>query len=273
MTMRAVFLALAMILGLAAPAAAQVPARTIFYMAYDDGTVVSYGNPAERIPTQSQSKLLLGYYVLTHGTEAEKTQVEPMIAVSSDYWAGVFDRRYPQAIDTVAREWGLTGTSRGRSWGWATTTALDMARMMQIIRQDPLAAPLRWGMEHAAAVAADGYPQDYGTATIPGVRGTKFGWSDEGDTNITASYGDGWVAVANTYGTAPEQTADVQAALPAVLGEAAPETAENFTISLGRFEIPAVTGAMVKAKVRCVPLPLADTQLVPLQLYLILPRC
>jgi len=58
-------------------------------------------------------------------------------------------------------------------------------------------------MTQAAPVAADGYPQDFGTATLPGVTGTKFGWSDDPTSiHASASIGPDLVVSAHTWGTA-----------------------------------------------------------------------
>ncbi|WP_174375385.1 hypothetical protein [Nocardia higoensis] len=70
-------------------------------------------------------------------------------------------------------------------------------------------------MATAGEYAADGTPQDRGTARIPGVLGTKWGWSDVGAPEV--SFGPGFTVAAHTYGTSAEQTADVLAALPQIL--------------------------------------------------------
>ena len=64
-------------------------------------------------------------------------------------------------------------------------------------------------MATAAPVAADGYRQDFGTSHIPGVWGTKFGWSDDRTIHASVSTGHGFTVAANTYGDAQTHTADV----------------------------------------------------------------
>ena len=65
------------------------------------------------------------------------------------------------------------------------------------------------GMATAAPVAADGYRQDFGTSRIPGVIGTKFGWSDNRRIHASVSTAPEFTVAANTYGDAATHTADV----------------------------------------------------------------
>lgn len=160
-------------------------------------------------PAESQIKLLLGYWVLKNGTEADKATVEPMIRTSNDGTASFLSGKYPQAIPETINAFGLRHTVAGARWGWATTTMNDLTQFLTAIRYDPLAAPLLSGMEHSAPIAADGYPQNYGTFTVPRVWGTKFGWSDARDKNVTASYGDSFTIAAAVHGSAGELTAGV----------------------------------------------------------------
>lgn len=65
----------------------------------------------------------------------------------------------------------------------------------------------------ASPVAADGYKQDYGTATLPGVLGTKWGWSDDrSSVNASVSFGPFFSVSASTYGPSQQLTDDVQGA-------------------------------------------------------------
>ena len=68
-------------------------------------------------------------------------------------------------------------------------------------------------MANAAPVAADGYRQDFGTSRIPGVIGTKFGWSDNRRIHASVSTAPGFTVAANTYGDATTHTADVTRAV------------------------------------------------------------
>lgn len=65
-------------------------------------------------------------------------------------------------------------------------------------------------MRNAAPIAADGYRQNFGTATLPGMEGTKFGWADNRNIHASVSFGHGFTVAANTYGNAGDHTADVQ---------------------------------------------------------------
>lgn len=206
--MRKLLLALVIMVGVATPAAA-VPARTAV-SAEIAGRTVATDNAYQVRPALSLSKLYLGYWVLYHGTPEEKSQVEHMIRVSDDGLASRFDSKYPQAIDQIARECGLTATHRNGYWGNSGTSARDVAHFLAVIRPDPVAAPILNGMRTAAPHAADGYAQNFGTATLPGVEGTKFGWADDrASYHGTASIGQGFTIAALTHGNAAAHTADV----------------------------------------------------------------
>jgi hypothetical protein len=65
-------------------------------------------------------------------------------------------------------------------------------------------------MASASPVAADGMRQDYGTAVLPGVIGTKWGWSDDRTSfTASASYGADFSVAAQTNGPAAQLTGDV----------------------------------------------------------------
>ncbi|MGN0122838.1 MAG: hypothetical protein ACI38R_06355, partial [Rhodococcus sp. (in: high G+C Gram-positive bacteria)] len=68
-------------------------------------------------------------------------------------------------------------------------------------RTDP-GSPVLAAMATAYDTAADGYPQDYGTALIAGVIGTKWGWSDDRSFHASASFGPDFSVAASTYGSA-----------------------------------------------------------------------
>lgn len=220
----AIAAALAVSVGLAvAPAASAqdlgaVPGRTQVAIQYTDGTRAGTANAHESRPALSLSKLYLGYWVLKYGAPEDKAQVFEMIRVSHDGIASNLDARYPQAIPAIIRDYQLGDTRYNGGWGRSNTSVADVAGFVSAIRNDPAAAPLLAGMYQSAPVAADGYPQNYGTATLPGAQGTKFGWSDNHDVNATVSIGDNWVIAANTFGSAQTLTLDVQTAGPAGAG-------------------------------------------------------
>lgn len=189
---------------------ARVPARTQITLRLDNAAQWGTPNAGEPRPALSLAKLYLGYWVLTRGEEGDKARVEEMIQYSHDGHASYLDAKYPQAIDEVAGQLRLTATRRNGYWGNSTTSTNDLVTFLAAVRQDPAAAPIVRGMDNAAPVAADGYRQDFGTAALPGVWGTKFSWDDSHVGNhATASYGNGFIIAANTFGTAGDLTADV----------------------------------------------------------------
>lgn len=203
---------------LAAPSASAISVRgdaasprSAVAVVHAGGGVEASRNGWEARPALSLSKLYLGYWVLYHGAPRHKALVEEMVRTSNDGIAGTLDAAYPQAIDAIARDFKLSATQRRGNWGVASTSAVDVARFVQAIRHDPVAAPLLRGMAHAAPVAADGFPQNYGTSRLPGVQGTKFGWADDRrSSTATVSYGNGFTVAVLTYGDAHANTVDAQ---------------------------------------------------------------
>lgn len=226
------------------------PPRTQASIQIDHGPRLATPNADEARPALSLSKLYLGHWVLHNGSPEDAGRVKEMIQFSDDAIASELDARYPQAIDDTAAQFGLSNTHRNGFWGNSVTSANDVTHFLSQIKKDPVAEPLRAGMREAAPVAADGYQQDYGTATVPGVTGTKFGWSDDrSSVHATASIAPGVVLAANTYGTKEDHTADVHAALPGglPLGNESSAASEG----LGSAQIPVVTGADIKDRVAC----------------------
>lgn len=234
--------------------AGAVPDRTQLTLQLQNGTKVATPNSGESRPALSMSKLYLGHWVLHHGAPEDKARVEEMIRVSDDNAASQLEAKYPAAIPDTIAAFGLHQTHHNGYWGNTTTSTDDLTRFLSETRGDPVAAPLFRGMANAAPVAADGYAQDYGTAQIPGVQGTKFGWSDDRSINATASIGPGWTIAANTYGPAAANTVDVLGAItgapvaPGAPGTGSPGTHE---LNLGSISVPAITGAQVKQQVAC----------------------
>ncbi|AZA08874.1 hypothetical protein [Corynebacterium pseudopelargi] len=245
-----------------------VPDRTQITVQTPVGIHASTPNADESRPALSLSKLYLGYWVLHHGAPEDKAKVEPMIRFSDDRIASELDATYPQAIPEVIAQFGLGQTHYNGFWGNTTTSTNDMARFLQAIALDPVAWPLINGMRTAAPVAADGYRQDYGTATLPGIWATKFGWSDDCQSvHATASFGPGFVVAANTFGPAPQLTQDVQQALSAqaLLGQGS-STVSAVPLWSVRDQLSGVVDASVLSG-------LADSVLVPtVVLDALLPR-
>lgn len=200
-----------------------MPARTQISVRDADGKVVHTANSAESRPALSLSKLFLGYWVLENGAPGDKVLVEDMIRVSNDATASQLERAYPQAIPEIIEDFDLDHTFHNGYWGLTSTSTDDVTLFLSEIYGDPTAAPLFLGMKNAAPVASDGYPQNFGTANIDDVRGTKFGWSDDRGVHASVSYGSGSFVAAITYGSAQTHTADVLAAVDSI--ESAPEPA------------------------------------------------
>ncbi|MGW5311034.1 hypothetical protein ACWEQ0_14305 [Nocardia thailandica] len=196
-----------------APEAAQVPTRTALAARTPLGGSWGTANQHEARAALSTAKLYLADYALRHGDGAEddRALAERMIRYSDDAAADKLAAKYPGAIDAVAAEYGLTATSGGASWGMSWTSAADLADFLCTTTTSDPGSPILGWMRAAGAVAADGTVQDWGTARLPGVRGTKWGWADRGTAAevASASFGDGFTIAAITYGSPDDQTTDV----------------------------------------------------------------
>lgn len=231
-----------------------VPERTQVTLQLGDDIRIATANSGESRPGLSMSKLYLGHWVLHHGAPEDKARVEEMIRVSNDGTASQLEAKYPQAIPETIAAFGLNQTHHNGYWGNTSTSTDDIVRFLAAVRDDPVSAPLIRGMENAAPVAADGYAQNYGTSQIPGVQGTKFGWSDDRTINATASIGPGWTVAANTYGPAAANTADVLGAItgvPVVPGPPEAGSPGTHELNLGSVSVPAITGDQVKSQISC----------------------
>lgn len=250
-----------------------VPGRTEISVRNTDGTVFSIrGNRPG--PALSLAKLYLAYGVLAAGDPADRDAVTHMIRTSDDLTAARLSAKHPTAIADTIDRFGLHGSQAGPDWGSGVTTTDDVVRFLTAVRDDPTAAPIIDAMATASPVAADGYHQNYGTATLPGAWATKFGWSDDGTINATGTYGNGWTAAARTYGPPDQLTRDIHVAV----GESpAPQAAEPAGPPPGSGSW-AITGAQLKHQVRCAdPLNIRkvvpDAILIPTMLASALPRC
>ncbi|MGF0313657.1 hypothetical protein [Rhodococcus sp. IEGM1428] len=199
---------------------ADVPSRTsISYEHVPTGTYVGSAEDNSARPGLSTVKLYMADYVVRFGDGSARDRVlaARVVQVSDDGAASVLDNKYPQAIDATAAEFGLTSTSRGGFWGSSYTSTADTVRFLAAKkRTDPASPVLAW-MNSAVPVAADGTVQDWGTKTLPGVTGSKWGWADDGSSVVaSASIGDEFVVASNTYGPRRTQTDDVLAALGGV---------------------------------------------------------
>lgn len=211
------------IAGATAPAAHAVtlpaPPRTAMSVDHPaTGFHAGTGNERESRPALSLVKLYLADYVLSHGDPADAEKARHMIRTSDDATASELQARYPGAIHHTADHYGLASTSEAAHWGNSTTSTADVNTFLLAKQRQNPQDPVLVAMTQAAPVAADGYPQNFGTATLPGVTGTKFGWSDDrASIHASASIGPDLVVSAHTWGTAADHTADVQGGIPAVL--------------------------------------------------------
>lgn len=174
-------------------------------------------NAAESRSGLSIVKLYLADYALMHTKNPKKNvkDVAKMVRYSDDKVADKLMKKYPYAIDVIAEEYGLKDTWQGETWGQSFTSAADVAKYLNTVKKKrPRSLILGW-MRDAAPVASDGTEQNWGTANLPGVTGTKWGWSEYGDRIVaSASIADDYVAVSFTEGGPSEQTIDVRSAIP-----------------------------------------------------------
>ncbi|WP_241228461.1 hypothetical protein [Corynebacterium hylobatis] len=173
------------------------------------------GTATERFarPALSLIKLYIAEYVIEHGTFAEQYAAIDMISSSDDRTAGELYRKYPESIGEVAREYGLLSTRAHDRWGYSVTSTYDVVGfIVQLMEKDPM-HPILVAMAEATPVAADGYGQDFGTSVLPGVIGTKWGWSDNRDLHSSVSFGENFVVAAAVTGSADDLTELVEARL------------------------------------------------------------
>ncbi|MFE3195134.1 hypothetical protein ACFXHA_39450 [Nocardia sp. NPDC059240] len=204
----------------------QVPERTsISVRTMVPGVGWGTENETEERAALSISKLFIADYALRHGdgSAADRDLCERMIRKSDDAAADRLSHKYPSAIDDIAREYGLTATHGAGDWELSTTSTADVADFLAAkVRTEPDSPILAW-MEEPADKAADGTRQDWGTARLPQILGSKWGWSDLGDPEVaSASFGPGFTVSAHTYGTAEQQTQDVQNVLWGLIGKLTP---------------------------------------------------
>lgn len=189
--------------------------RTTIAVIHSNGATSLTPNAREARPGLSIVKMYMADYVLRYRKPSQQDRIllSRMVRVSDDGAASVINRKYPGAINAIAREYDLRSTKGASHWGNSTSSAYDAAKFLHRLRKNhPGSSVLRW-MRESAAVAADGTRQNWGTSHLPRVQGTKWGWSDYGRKNVaSASFGDNYTAAAFTWGYGPTQTGDVAAA-------------------------------------------------------------
>ena len=166
------------------------------------------GTATERFarPALSLSKLYIADYVLDNGTVEEKYAAVDMINSSSDISASELFEKYPEAVDVTADKYGLLSTRGAERWGYSVTSTYDVVKFIAaLLREDPT-SPILVAMAAADPVAADGYDQDWGTHVLPGVIGTKWGWSDDRLLHSSVSFGIDFVVAAAVTGDSEDLT-------------------------------------------------------------------
>ncbi|WP_433193724.1 hypothetical protein ACQP1G_33710 [Nocardia sp. CA-107356] len=199
-------------------AAWDVPSRTSFsFRSVIPGIEWGTANEREMRTGLSLVKLYMVDYALRRGdgSAADLALAERMIRYSDDSAADAMAAKYPHAIDAIAAEYRLPSTKAGAAWGMSYTSTADVASFLATKQLTDPGSPIFGWMSAAGDRAADGTSQDWGTARLPGVEGTKWGWSDSGPLEVaSASYGAGFAVAAHTRGTPEDQTADLDAVMP-----------------------------------------------------------
>ncbi|MBH5298493.1 hypothetical protein [Corynebacterium ulcerans] len=170
------------------------------------------GTAAERTarPALSLSKLYIADYVFEHGTRKEQAKAVWMIQKSDDDIADELFDAYPDCIDATARKYNLEATKTVGRWGYSYTSTYDVVHfIVQLLRGNPESKVLT-AMRSVASKASDGTVQDFGTYTLPGVEGTKLGWSNDGVLHSSVSFGSDFVVAAAVVGTHKDLTDLVQ---------------------------------------------------------------
>lgn len=166
------------------------------------------GTATERFarPALSLSKLYIADYVFDHGALEEKYLAVDMVNTSSDISAEVLFDKYPEAIDATADKYGLLSTRGAERWGYSVTSTYDVVKFLSTLIKDDPTSPILVAMAASDPVAADGYEQNWGTFVLPGVIGTKWGWSDDRQLHSSVSFGEDFVVAAAVTGNAEDLT-------------------------------------------------------------------
>ncbi|MBO0853450.1 MAG: hypothetical protein J2P18_06750 [Nocardia sp.] len=178
------------------------------------GVSTATPNADEPRPALSIIKLYLVDFALRHGdgSPGDKALAQSAIQLSDNNAANALDNKYPQAIGATAGEFHLTHTWRAGFWGNSTTSARDTASFLSAKEITDPGSPILGWMATAAPVAADGTAQNWGTAHIPAMMGTKWGWADDRVSLVaSASFGPGFATAAFTNGGPGDENADLAA--------------------------------------------------------------
>lgn len=179
------------------------------------GITVGTENQDEPRPGLSQNKLYIADWVLRNGTESEKKDAIQMLKDSNDITAQTLFRKYgKKTISETATRYDLEDTYASSRWGSAPTSTADLVKFIHTKLEEDPNDPLLKALRNATSVAADGYPQDFGTANISGVKGTKWGWTDDRSSgHSSTSFSDDFIISVHTYGSLSAHNADVAQAI------------------------------------------------------------
>lgn len=180
--------------------------HSISYIRLHDGMYMGSAAEQDPRPALSLIKLYIATYVIEQGEYEDKFEALGMIASSSDKSAEELFKKYPDSIDRIAKEYHLESTKAGETWGYSETSTYDVASFIsQLIKRDET-HPVLVAMSQADPVSEDGYDQDYGTAKLSNVVGSKWGWSNDKSINSSVSFGKNFVAAASINGSADDLT-------------------------------------------------------------------
>ena len=180
--------------------------HSITYIRLHDGMHMGSASEHEPRPALSLIKLYIATYVMDKGEYEDKYEALDMIASSSDKSAEDLFKKYPDSIDAIADEFHLESTKAGEQWGYSQTSTYDVASFIsQLIDRDET-HPVLVAMAHADPISEDGYRQDYGTAKLSTVVGSKWGWSNDKTINSSVSFGENFVAAASINGSSDDLT-------------------------------------------------------------------
>ncbi|RNE49463.1 hypothetical protein [Corynebacterium alimapuense] len=189
------------------------PVRTSISFEYSPtGFHVGTANEHESRPGLSIVKLYLADHIYrVSASQADKDAAAQMIRVSDDQIASELYARYPDSINETARYYGLNETYGAAHWGYSRTSTFDTVKYLEAKKRENPYGPVLEAMTQVAPVAADGYVQNGGTASLPQVIGTKFGWDDSTQSfTATASFGSDFSVSAMTSGNKEAMTEDVR---------------------------------------------------------------
>lgn len=177
-------------------------------------------NSGDPIPGLSLIKLIMADWVLSNRDpdSDEIARLKRMIVDSNDESADKIWEKYGEKMITEqVRKYHLQDTKpEDHRWGYTESSLPDLALFVSTLRAENPGSPVLWWMRSPARKAADGTVQYWGTGTLPGVYGSKYGWDNDGSVVASLSYGPGFVVASFTIGDADDQTEDVHEAMARV---------------------------------------------------------